>query len=66
MSEHRGSHETAATMVPAGLALLSCLVIALVVPSMGAAVLLVGLVLVVVVAHKVWAHRDDVAGGAAA
>ena len=54
-----GTRETVATMVPAVLATLACLTVALVVPSMGGAVLLMGLVLALVVAYQVWLHRDD-------
>lgn len=60
-----GTHETVATMVPAGLASVACLGIAAVGPTMGVAVLLVGFVLVAVVVHKVWVHRHDGVGVAA-
>ena len=50
-----GEDEGVATMVPAALVAVTCVVIALTVPSMGWAVLLMGLVLALLVAHRVHA-----------
>ncbi|MFQ6170756.1 low temperature requirement protein A [Oryzobacter sp. R7] len=61
-----GTHETVLTMVPAGVASAACVLVALVVPSMGAAVLCVGLVLVAFVVHKVWVQRHHAPGEVAA
>ena len=48
-----GDDEGVATMVPAALVAVACVAIALVVPSMGWSVLLMGLVLALLVAHRV-------------
>ncbi|WP_377638858.1 low temperature requirement protein A [Oryzobacter terrae] len=60
-----GDHESARTMVPAVAATAACLVVALVVPSMGTAVLLMGLVLATLVAHRVWSTRGALDGAEA-
>ena len=44
-------------MVPAVTITVACVLIALLVPSMGTAVLLMGLVLSALVAHRVWSTR---------
>jgi len=52
-----GDHESVRTMAPAAAVTVACLLVALLVPSMGVAVLLMGLVLAVLVAQRVWSTR---------
>ena len=57
-----GAHETVRTMVPAAVVSVLCLAVALLVPSMGIAVLLMGLVLAALVAQRVLSVQVRAAG----
>lgn len=57
-----GSHETVRTMAPAAVVSVLCLTVALLVPSMGLSVLLMGLVLAALVAQRVLSARVPSAG----
>jgi low temperature requirement protein LtrA len=52
-----GDHETVRTMVPGGAVTVLCLVVALLAPTVGIAVLLMGLVLAGLVVQRVWSTQ---------